>query len=65
MYERRGWLLVAGEQLAHTDPPVTEVLYELELPDNEEGPAGGEPVLRIEGVNAWGDTLYLDNTQRR
>jgi GNAT superfamily N-acetyltransferase len=41
MYARRGWRLVAGEQLAHTSPPITEVRYELELPDNEEGPAGG------------------------
>ena len=35
MYERRGWHLVAGEQLAHTSPPITEVRYELELPDEE------------------------------
>jgi GNAT superfamily N-acetyltransferase len=51
MYERRGWRLVAGEQLAHTTPPITEVRYELvlpeiiglpdDLPDNKEGPAGG------------------------
>ena len=47
MYERRGWRRVAGEQLAHTSPPIIEVRYELELPenpelpDNEEGPAGG------------------------
>ncbi|HEY5875228.1 MAG TPA: GNAT family N-acetyltransferase, partial [Ilumatobacteraceae bacterium] len=35
MYERRGWHLVAGEQLAHTSPPITEVRYELELPAEE------------------------------
>jgi len=41
MYERRGWRRVAGEQLAHTSPPIIEVRYELELPENKEGPAGG------------------------
>ncbi len=41
MYERRGWRRVAGEQLAHTSPPIIEVRYELALPENKEGPAGG------------------------
>ena len=41
MYERRRWHLVVGEQLADTTPPVIEVLYELELLEDEEGPAGG------------------------
>ena len=38
MYERRGWRLVAGEQLAHTSPPITEVRYELDLPDDVDLP---------------------------
>jgi hypothetical protein len=67
MYERRGWRLVAGEQLAHTTPPITEVRYELdvpdnvELPENKEGPAGGSRSF-VSGETMLGATRSTSTT---